>query len=209
MVSRFDQSSPNVSQPSGQTPYSQHSQMPIMMQSGSDHGPQGSHGPGPQGPPGYMGGSQGRYPAQMPNQPMEQYGQQNYPGNQPGYGPKPMMNQEQYPGYQAPGYGPKQQMAMGYNTPNKNFPSRTDPYMSPGELNPSQIGHFQKQKNFAHIFFTNSYRNTIRVFNSLDPDQTQHKLNIYFSPFRAVNLIIRSELSGLLDFEDRGSHKEF
>ena len=151
-VSRFDQSSPNVSQPSGQTPYSQHSQMPMMMQSGSDHGPQGSHGPGPQGPPGYMGGSQGRYPAQMPNQPMEQYGQQNYPGNQPGYGPKPMMNQEQYPGYQAPGYGPKQQMAMGYNTPNKNFPSRTDPYMSPGELNSLQIGHLSP-KRIADISF--------------------------------------------------------
>ena len=197
MVSRFDQSSPNVSQPSGQTPYSQHSQMPMMMQSGSDHGPQGSHGPGPQGPPGYMGGSQGRYPAQMPNQPMEQYGQQNYPGNQPGYGPKPMMNQEQYPGYQAPGYGPKQQMAMGYNTPNKNFPTRTDPYMSPGEMNSLQIGHLSTKK-IAYIFFQ-ILTGILLVSNSLDPDQVQHKLNIFISSFRAVNLIISSEMSALPD----------
>ena len=114
-------------------PYSQHSQ---MSQPGTDQGPPGQHGS--HGPPGYMAPGQGRYPNQMPSQPVDQYGQQGYPGNQPGYGPKPMMNQDQYQGYQPPGYGPKPSMPMGsgiYNTPNKTFPpSRTDAYMSPGEL---------------------------------------------------------------------------
>ena len=118
-------------------PFSQHSQPQMMSQQGSDFGSQGQHGP--QGPPsGYMPPGQGQYPNQMQSQPMNQYGQQGYPGNAPGYGPpKPMMNQDQYPGYQGQGYGPKPPMNMGsgiYNTPNKQFPTnRPDQYMSPGE----------------------------------------------------------------------------